>query len=225
VLSGEGTRLCIVSLRAVVSPPPYSSRDVVAAPDEGKVGVTARSDPWWTTAFTQLRPDVERFLGRRLPPAGVQDVMSTVLEQLVGKSKTFAETHPAWLATSGDPSPAEAAEFTGLVWTMARMRMLDELRHFYVTRKAHARVRTSEPGIDVVAQVDARQMLAALAGYVDELPEEDRHLLLAAVDGDCTENGALTPAQRVRLHRLRRQLAEKLWKEMNPSMPEAKDRA
>jgi hypothetical protein len=104
------------------------------------------------------------------------------------------------------------------------MRMLDELRHVYVTRKVHARARTSERGVDVAAQVDARQMLAALAGYIDELSDEDRHLLLAAVDGDCTDNGALTQAQRVKLHRLRRQLAERLWKDMNPSTTEGKDR-
>jgi len=186
--------------------------------------VTGRSDPWWTTAFAQLRPDVERSVGRRLPPASVQDVMSTVLEQLVEKSKSFAATHRAWLSTTGEPSPAEVAEFTGLVWTMARMRMLDELRHVYVTRKAHAHVRRGDPGVDVAAQVDARQMLAALAGYIDELSEDDRHLLLAAVDGDCTDNGALTPAQRVKLHRLRRQLAERLWKDINPSTTEGKDR-
>jgi hypothetical protein len=186
--------------------------------------VTGRSDPWWTTAFAELRPDIERSLGRRLPPASVQDVMSIVLEQLVEKSKTFATTRPAWLSTAGEPSPAEVAEFTALVWTMARMRMLDELRHIYVARKAHARARTSDPGIDVDAQVDARQMLVALAGYIDELSDEDRHLLLAAVDGDCTDNGALTPAQRVKLHRLRRQLAERLWKDMNPSTTEGKER-
>ena len=186
--------------------------------------MTGRSDPWWTTKFTQLRPDIERSLSRRLAAASVQDVMSTVLEQLVEKSKTFAATRPTWLSTGGEPSPAEVAQFTGLVWTMSRMRMLDELRHIYVTRRAHARAHTSEPGVDIAAQVDARQMLTALAGYVDELSDDERHLLLAAVDGDCTDNEALTPAQRVKLHRLRRQLAEKLWKDMNPSMTKGKDR-
>lgn len=186
--------------------------------------MTARSDPWWATAFAELRPDIERSLGRRLPPASVQDVMSTVLEQLVEKSKAFAGTRPAWVSTTGEPSAAEVAEFTGLAWTMARMRMLDELRHVYVTKKAHARVRSSEPGVDVGAQIDARQMLVALAGYIDQLSNDDRHLLLAAVDGDSTDNGALSPAQRVRLHRLRRQLAEKLWQDMNPSKTEGKDR-
>ncbi|MGO9833384.1 MAG: hypothetical protein ACLP1X_04145 [Polyangiaceae bacterium] len=186
--------------------------------------MTGRSDPWWAAAFAALRPDIERSLGRRLSPESVQDVMSTVLEQLVEKSKAFSTTRPAWVSTTDEPSPAEVAEFTGLAWTMARMRMLDELRHFYVTRKAHARVRSSDPGVDVGAQLDARHMLTALAGYIDQLSVEDRHLLLAAVDGDCTDNGVLSPAQRVRLHRLRRQLAERLWQEMNPSETEGKDR-
>jgi len=186
--------------------------------------VTGRSDPWWATAFAELRPDIERFVARRLPAASVQDVLSTVMEQLVEKSKAFATSHPAWVARSGEPSPAEVAEFTGLAWTMARMRMLDELRRVYVTRKAHARTEARSLGVDVAAQIDARQMLAALAGYIDELPEDDRHLLLAAVDRDCTEHGALSPAERVRLHRLRRHLAEKLWNNIRPFEAEGDDR-
>ena len=186
--------------------------------------VTGRADPWWTRAFAELRPDIERFVARRLPAASVQDVLSTVLEQLVDKSKAFATTHPAWIASSGEPSPAEVAQFTGLAWTIARMRMLDELRRFYVTKKVHARVVPKLPSLDVAAQIDARKMLVALARYIDELPEEQRHLLLAAVDGDCSERGALSAAQRVRLHRVRRQLAEKLWEDIGPSKAEGKDR-
>ena len=78
------------------------------------------------------------------------------------------------------------------------------------------RVRAVQPR-ERLHGLDARQMLAALAGYIDELSYEDRHLLLAAVDGDCTDNGSLSSAQRVKLHRLRRRLAEKLWEELEPS--------
>ena len=175
-----------------------------------------RADPWWTTAFEELRFDVERFVARRLTTASVQDVVSTVLEQLVERSSMFASTHPAWIATSGEPSPAEVAEFKALVWRMARMRMLDELRRVYVTKKSQTRAAPTGPGVDITAQVDARQTLHALARYIDELPEEDRHLLMVAVDGECTAHGALTPAERVKLHRLRRQLAERLLEDMAP---------
>ena len=187
--------------------------------------MTARTDPWWAAAFAELRPDIERFVGRRLPPASVQDVLSTVLEQLVEKSKTFSASHPTWLSTTGEPPPGEAAAFAGLVWTIARMRMLDEIRHVYVVQKARSKVEQPEGGrgIDVTAQIDARQMLELLARYVNQLPMEDRELLLAAVDGECNENGAQSPAQRVRLHRVRRQLAEKLWNDMNPSKKREED--
>ncbi len=186
--------------------------------------MTGRPNPWWATAFEELRFDVERFVARRLAHASVQDVVSTVLEQLAKKSATFSSTHPAWVATSGEPSAAEVAEFKAVVWRMARMRMLDELRRVYVTKKAQTRGDPPAPGVDVAAQVDARQMLQALARYMDELPEEDRHLLMVAVDGECTAHGALSQAERVRLHRLRRQLAEKLWEDIQPSTAKGNER-
>jgi hypothetical protein len=187
--------------------------------------VTGRSDPWWLATFTSLRPDLERFFGRRLPVGSVQDLVSTVLEQLVEKSATFATSHPAWLSTTDEPPPGEAAAFIGLVWKIARMRMLDEIRHVYIVRKARSKVEQPEggSGVDVTAQIDARTMLELLARYVDELTVEDRELLLTAVDGECNENGAQSPAQRVRLHRLRRQLAKRLWNDLNPSKKRGED--
>jgi len=136
----------------------------------------------------------------------VHDVISTLREQLVEQSKNFEKTHPQWRGSS-KPTPGEAAAFVGLTWRMARMRMLDELRHVYVSKKAAANLLRRD-GYNIVDQLDARQRLTLLARYVDELSGEDKELLISVID--CTHNGAFTSAQRTKLHRLRHHLTEKL---------------
>ena len=107
-------------LRALRRIPTLSLRHDAANVRPDGDEVTARTDPWWAAAFAELRPDIERFVGRRLPPASVQDVLSTVLEQLVEKSKTFSASHPTWLSTTGEPPPGEAAAFAPVSYGQSR---------------------------------------------------------------------------------------------------------
>jgi hypothetical protein len=169
--------------------------------------------PWWVLRARELDGALRRFMQRRLGPHDALDAVAAVHESLAVQFATreFAAAHPTW---SGHAVPLsdQVAEFDRVLWRLARLRLLDELRRLYLRKRSVPLDDALVAGERTEARIEAREYLRRLAELVEALPADDRELLSLASDAS---GGPMhmTNADRVRLHRLRKMLAERLWVE------------
>jgi uncharacterized protein (DUF2267 family) len=169
---------------------------------------TARG-AWWGRRANEMNGDLVRFMRRRLPAEDAVEAIAAVHESLAAQfaDPEFAAAHASWLET-GTPEDGAIAEFDRFVWRLARLRQLDELRRLYV-RKRSIDLDELRATTDEQARIEAREFLRMLADLVSALPAEERELLVTASD-PVAGVARLTNAERVRVHRIRAVLAQRI---------------
>jgi|SRR6185295_2346962 len=165
---------------------------------------------WWWNTYLAKEEDLSRFFNRHLPGESedlVQEVGVSLLDRLSRPSMNLPES---WFGT-GTPQRIEAYAFYSLLWDVARARLYDSLRRRYVLSRIPVGELQPRPP-SVPNGPDPQEVLKLLAKQIDALPQEDRELLMHSISTARGERPPMTPAERTRLHRLRRELAEKVWK-------------
>lgn len=171
---------------------------------------TESATGWWIAQARALDSALQRYMRRSLSVEDSRDAAAAVHMSLVQQARHgLSDSHPAWLRNE-PPTQCDIAEFERHFWRLARLRRLDALRRNYVLRQFGPLDR--EPvAPDGIARLEARDFLRRLAQLMETLPESDRALLLAAADSSQGVAGGLTNAEKIRVHRLRRMMAKRLW--------------
>ena len=155
-----------------------------------------------------------RFMRRRLPEEEARDAAMAVQESLAAQFAATQTTDAGlpWLAVE-QPDSEHMAEFDRYFWRLARVRQLDELRRLYVRRRSVPLDEDAAGDERPIERLEARDYLRRLAVLIAKLPEEDRNLLIMGSQPRSAGGAASTNANRVRVHRLRKMLAEQIWLE------------
>jgi hypothetical protein len=170
---------------------------------------TAGTRAWWVEEMQRLRPSLSAMLKRKctFDPPVAKEIVDDLQAGLVARFHAAQEQYPASWFMSEDPGEEEAAAFRRFARHVAMMRLRDELRKHYVRQRSAPEEQTVGDRRDDEI-IDARRFLLALIPRLDTLAFEDRELLERAIDGQ------LDGRERVRLHRLRRNLVARVKKDL-----------
>lgn len=171
-------------------------------------GTRTGQDAWWAREFERLRP----LLANRLRQRGLAWLADDVLAN-IGLELARRYTGPALHVE------ANIEEFEQLVWRLTRFRTSDELRALMSRglRKRSDAVadelsETRDGEESVIRGIDARGFLSHVVERLDRLPEKDRELLTRPLQDETEE--PLSGSERVRVVRLRKQLAKAIANEI-----------
>lgn len=165
--------------------------------------------PWWATELRAATPRMVAFVRRRAAAIDAEDVVDAVCVELADRLHTNAEKYPqSWFAREA-PSEVEELQFRGLVWQVCKRRLQDQLRREYLRRaRTSSGLLHGEGSPNPEAVAIAKQLLLRLAEEIEALPLEDRELLASTMESE--DRVALSSRDRMRLSRLRRELATKI---------------
>ena len=163
--------------------------------------------PWLVEELLSLGPTLRHTLARRwvFDPGAVDDVVGDVavafLEAVIDPAPTVAQE----LASIDHPTPEDIERLHRLVRIMAWRRMTSALRRHYLQRVAATP--DDSPQADPEARYVALEFLRRVADELDALPLDDQALLQHELWDDKTP---LQDGDRVRLHRLRNKIAQRV---------------
>jgi len=145
------------------------------------------------------------------------DFVANVFVEIVGQVTSRADSYPkSWYLAVAEISSAPADEadrtyFKKLVTQICKRRLYDRIRTYHLGRLA------ATDSIDTMpdgskspeSQVMLSQFMTRLAHAIQALTEDEQDLLMRSTERD-EEDEPLTGAERIKILRLRRRLADRL---------------
>jgi hypothetical protein len=163
---------------------------------------------WWEEELRRLQPGLLRSVRRHssFEPGLESDIVAQAMLEISQRLAAAPGKFPASWFASEAPSSADVARFQALARLVCKRRVYDRLRQHYAARD---RVPLPGPtvGISAEQQASDREILRLVAGALDDLPVEDRELIIRGMERAHGEL-ALSAAERMRLSRLRRHLTD-----------------
>jgi hypothetical protein len=181
-----------------------------------------RDDAWWRRELVRVGPEAKRWLGNRYPSMRHlhDDLVGEMVVQLTAYLNEKPETVPSsWFNVDGPPEN-ERWRFQGFARTVLKRRVMDHFRSEFRAwtvelaedldpiEKDNTAHPSNHSDVGFELSRTARELLAMLA----ELPDLDRLLMEELALGG--RDSPLTPAERQRVSRLRRQLLKELQKKL-----------
>jgi DNA-directed RNA polymerase specialized sigma24 family protein len=172
---------------------------------------------WWVDELLRMRPELLAYAKRRLSfdSGAASDIVDGVALELL--QRRSSEPSGQWLdkALNGD----NRMLFRALVRRIVTRRVQDQIRSYY--RKVHAgyglmieHAAESASTQGPEHALDVREMVWMLQKRLEELPPKDREFLLQGAS-DEPRSEPWSGAERARLHRLRRKLAQLLKEDLD----------
>ncbi len=176
------------------------------------IDVANTREPWWANYLQSLTP---AFFAYVMPRTGgdealAEDVVREAVLSITDQLSTRPATYPTSWFELLPPPEEDMHAFTALAWQILRRRFRDALRRRYV-RNRPLPASGEASSTDLEATYVARSVLRHLAAILDDLPNEDRALLMDAAAGD---RAPMSAAERVRLMRLRNRISAQLADEL-----------
>jgi hypothetical protein len=163
---------------------------------------------WWERKLVELRPRIERRLVLNGASVDAADLVGEASLQVIEKLSSNPERYSSAWFRNAVPAAREERGFEDFVWTVARARWTDHLRLALRTRLDVP----APSGADATseARIDARVFLHELADVIERLELPDSALLTGEIEG----GRAMTGRERVRLHRLRKTVAQEVLRRL-----------